>query len=92
MTAARTGSTKDPRVARVWMRRAFWKNFGLDVDYAWATWPEQEFHDTVSVLNAEASASHTSVSGGAVPAETTQATFDALPRQSREAPPESPPV
>lgn len=92
MTAARTGSTKDPRVARVWMRRAFWKNFGMDVDDAWARWPEQEFHDTVSVLNAEASSSHTSGAASAVSPETTQATFDALPRQPRETPPEDPPA
>lgn len=77
-------------MARVWMRRAFWKNFGMDVDLAWATWPEQEFHDTVSVLNAEASASHATGGSASVSAETTQANFDALPRQARDAPPESP--
>lgn len=92
VTAARTGSTTNPYVARVWLRRAFWKNFGQNLDEAWRTWPEQEFHDAVSVLNAEAQASRAANgSASAVSAETTQANFDALPRISREAPPESEP-
>jgi hypothetical protein len=69
------------------MRRAFWKNFGTDLDQAWRTWPEQEFHDAVSVLNSEASSGR--ASSGGVSAEVTQASFDALPRVKREPPPES---
>ena len=91
MTAARTGSTSDARVARVWLRRAFWKNFGQNLDECWATWPEQEFHDAVSILNAEAQASRSSSGAGTVPAETTQASFDTLPRLPRESPPEEQP-
>jgi hypothetical protein len=76
-------------VARVWLRRAFWKNFGQNLDEAWRTWPEQEFHDALSVLNAEAATSKSGSGGSAsIPSETTQANFDALPRQPRETPPE----
>lgn len=78
---------------RIWLRRAFWKNFGTNLDDAWSHWPEQEFQDAVSVLNSEAQASRTgSGGGGSIPAETTQANFDALPRIPRpEEPPQEPP-
>lgn len=71
-------------MARVWLRRAFWKNFGTSLDVAWGTWPEQEFHDTVSVLNAEAQAERSKHGAGSVSPDVTQATFDALPRVTRE--------
>lgn len=75
----------------MWLRRAFWKNFGQNLDECWDTWPEQEFHDAVSILNAEAQASRSGSGSGAVSPETTQASFDSLPRISRETPPEQPP-
>lgn len=69
----------------MWLRRAFWKNFGQNIDEAWRTWPEQEFHDAVSVLNAESRQQRAAnSSSGSVAPETTQANFNALPRKSRE--------
>jgi hypothetical protein len=82
---ANNGSTSNPLVARIALRRAFWKNFGTDIDAAWRTWPEQEFHDTLSLLNAEAKVANSkSGSGSPERAKATQAAFDAMPRITRE--------